>query len=71
MALFDDCDPFTTRRRVLAAPLLAAVTLAMARRLAHAGRLDPSQTAAVIALFGMGPVELQLVDPSKPAWRRF
>jgi hypothetical protein len=70
VALFDDCDPFTTRRRVLAAPLLAAVTLAMARTLAHAGRLDPSQTA-VIALFGMAPVELQLVDPTKPAWRRF
>jgi hypothetical protein len=24
---------------------------------------------AVIALFGIGPVGLQLVDPSKPAWR--
>ena len=25
---------------------------------------------AVIALFGIAPVELKLVDPSKPAWRR-
>ena len=25
---------------------------------------------AIIALFGMGPVEFQLVDPSKPAWRK-
>jgi hypothetical protein len=24
---------------------------------------------AVIALFGIGPVDLQLVDPSKPGWR--
>jgi len=24
----------------------------------------------VIALFGMAPVELQLMDPSQPAWRR-
>ena len=25
---------------------------------------------AIIALFGIGPVGLQLVDPAKPAWRR-
>ena len=25
---------------------------------------------AIIALFGMGPVDLKLVDPSKPAWRK-
>jgi hypothetical protein len=25
---------------------------------------------AVIALFGMAPVDLQLVDQTKPAWRR-
>jgi hypothetical protein len=24
----------------------------------------------VIALFGLAPVQLTLVDPSKPAWRR-
>jgi hypothetical protein len=24
---------------------------------------------AVIALFGLGPVDFALVDPSKPAWR--
>jgi hypothetical protein len=28
----------------------------------------PSNVPAVIALFGIAPVGLQLVDPSKPAW---
>jgi hypothetical protein len=31
-----------------------------------AGQRDP----AVIAIFGLGPVELQLVDPAQPSWRR-
>jgi hypothetical protein len=26
--------------------------------------------AAVIAIFGLGPVDLQLVDPGKPSWRQ-
>ena len=29
-----------------------------------------SEVPAVIALFGIAPVELQLVDPIKPAWRQ-
>ena len=31
-----------------------------------AGRRD----AAVIAIFGLGPVDLQLIDPTKPSWRK-
>jgi hypothetical protein len=30
------------------------------------GQSDP----AVIAIFGLGPVDLQLVDPTKPSWRQ-
>jgi len=30
------------------------------------GQRDP----AVIAIFGLGPVDLQLVDPTKPSWRQ-
>jgi hypothetical protein len=30
------------------------------------GKADP----AVIAIFGLGPVDIQLVDPTKPAWRQ-
>ncbi|HXO50615.1 MAG TPA: cupin domain-containing protein [Mycobacterium sp.] len=30
------------------------------------GQPDP----AVIAIFGVGPVDLQLVDPTKPSWRQ-
>jgi hypothetical protein len=30
------------------------------------GHTDP----AVIAIFGLGPVDVQLVDPTKPSWRR-
>ncbi|HZC54313.1 MAG TPA: hypothetical protein VE441_17720 [Mycobacterium sp.] len=26
--------------------------------------------AAVIAIFGLGPVNMQLADPAKPSWRR-
>ena len=44
------------------------------RRAAHTPHYDGVKThakqAAIIALFGMGPVELKLVDPSKPAWRK-
>jgi hypothetical protein len=31
-----------------------------------AGHTDP----AVIAIFGLGPVDMQLIDPAEPAWRR-
>jgi hypothetical protein len=31
-----------------------------------AGQRDP----AVIAIFGLGPVDLQLADPAQPSWRR-
>jgi hypothetical protein len=30
------------------------------------GQADP----AVIAIFGLGPVDIQLVDPTKPSWRQ-
>jgi hypothetical protein len=29
-----------------------------------------AKESAVIALFGIAPVELTLVDPSKPRWRQ-
>jgi hypothetical protein len=44
------------------------------RRVAHTPHYDGvkrgGREPAVIALFGMGPVDFALVDPSKPAWRR-
>jgi hypothetical protein len=44
------------------------------RRVAHTphydGVLPNAKEPAIIALFGMGPVDFKLVDPSKPAWRR-
>jgi hypothetical protein len=43
-------------------------------RVAHTPHYDgvPANAAqpAVIALFGMGPVDLHLVDPHRPAWRK-
>jgi hypothetical protein len=43
------------------------------RRLAHTPHYDGvkkgAQEPVVIGIFGMAPVELKLVDPSKPAWR--
>jgi hypothetical protein len=44
------------------------------RRVAHTPHYDGVKSdatePAVIALFGVGPVDLKLVDPSKPGWRR-
>jgi hypothetical protein len=44
------------------------------RRVAHTPHYDGVQPhtkePAVIALFGIAPVDLQLVDPAKPGWRR-
>src|SRR5271156_1416285 len=44
------------------------------RRLARTPHYDGVKTSAreptVIALFGIAPVDLELVDPGKPAWRR-
>jgi hypothetical protein len=44
------------------------------RRVARTPHYDgvkkSAKTPAVIALFGIAPVELQLVDPSQPTWRR-
>jgi hypothetical protein len=34
------------------------------------GVLRVQPDPAVIAIFGLGPVELQLVDPAKPSWRQ-
>ena len=43
------------------------------RRVAHTphydGVMTDAEQPAVIAIFGMGPVDLRLVDPSKPGWR--
>jgi hypothetical protein len=36
----------------------------------HDGVKTDATEPAVITLFGIAPVELKLVDPSKPAWRR-
>jgi hypothetical protein len=44
------------------------------RRVAHTPHYDgvkrDAKEPAVIALFGIAPVDLTLVDPSKPGWRR-
>ena len=44
------------------------------RRIAHTPHYDgvkrDAKEPAVIALFGIAPVELTLVDPSKPGWRQ-
>jgi hypothetical protein len=43
-------------------------------RVAHTPHYDgvkpDAKEPAVIAIFGIAPVQLELVDPSKPAWRR-
>jgi len=44
------------------------------RRVAHTPHYDGvkkhAKQPAIIAIFGMAPVDLKLVDPSKPAWRK-
>jgi hypothetical protein len=44
------------------------------RRVAHTWHYDGVKKKAaepvVIAIFGIGPVDLELADPSKPSWRR-
>ena len=44
------------------------------RRVAHTPHYDGvksgSKEPAVIALFGIAPVDFMLVDPSKPNWRK-
>jgi len=42
----------------------------VARTPHYDGVKESAQVPTVIALFGIAPVELELVDPSKPAWRR-
>jgi hypothetical protein len=34
------------------------------------GVVQNQQDSAVIAIFGLGPVDIQLVDPTKPSWRQ-
>jgi hypothetical protein len=45
------------------------------RRVARTPHYDgvkkDAKEPAVIAIFGMAPVELKLVDPKKPGWRQF
>jgi hypothetical protein len=44
------------------------------RRVAHTWHYDgvkkDAADPAIIAIYGMGPVDLKLADPSKPSWRR-
>ena len=44
------------------------------RRVAHTPHYDGVMKNAgkptIIAIFGMGPVDLKLADPRKPAWRQ-
>jgi hypothetical protein len=44
------------------------------RRVAHTAHYDgvkhDAKEPTIIALFGIAPVELTLVDPSKPGWRQ-
>jgi hypothetical protein len=44
------------------------------RRVAHTlhydGVMRSAAAPAVIAIFGIGPVDLKLANPSKPGWRR-
>jgi hypothetical protein len=42
----------------------------VARTRHYDGVKESAKVPTVIALFGIAPVELELVDPSKPAWRR-
>src|SRR5437867_11537578 len=42
----------------------------VARTPHYDGVKESAKVPTVIALFGIAPVELKLVDPSKPAWRR-
>ena len=42
----------------------------VARTPHYDGVMKNTKTPAVIALFGMGPVDLKLVDPSRPPWRK-
>ncbi len=56
-----------TRRDLLLASLpgIPPLTMLHYRRVKESAR-EPT----VIALFGIAPVELELVDPGRPAWRR-
>ena len=44
------------------------------KRTAHTPHYDGvpagQQSPAVIAIFGLGPVDIQLVDPTQPSWRQ-
>jgi hypothetical protein len=42
----------------------------VARTPHYDGVMSTANEPAVIALFGIAPVQLELVDPSKPAWRK-
>ncbi|MBV8133252.1 MAG: hypothetical protein JO282_12200, partial [Alphaproteobacteria bacterium] len=44
------------------------------RRVAHTPHYDGvkkgAPTPVIVGIFGLAPVDLKLVDPSKPAWRQ-
>ena len=41
----------------------------VARTPHYDGVMKGAQEPAIIGIFGMAPVEFELADPSKPAWR--
>ena len=59
-----DFDPANT------VPVSAAGFVRRVARTPHYDGVKPNaKEPAVIAIFGIAPVQLELVDPSKPAWR--
>ena len=65
----------STLRGLLLAPLLATAPAGgFVRRVTRAPHYDgvkkDGNEPAVIGLFGVGPVQFELVDPSKPRWRQ-
>jgi hypothetical protein len=65
----------STRPALLRAPLLATVSAGgFVRRVARTPHYDGAKKdgnePAVIGLFGIGPVQFELVDSRKPRWRQ-
>ena len=73
-----DHEADSTRRTLLFASLDPDHTVPVraggfVRRVAHTPHYDGVKKGArepvVVGIFGLAPVDLKLVDPSKPAWR--
>jgi hypothetical protein len=78
---FPDYEICSTRRGLLFAPLLVALPLALSQTEALAGEIvarsphydgvkKNANEPAIIGLFGIAPVQFELVDPGKPGWRK-